>query len=247
MTPPESTKMEKPQANNKIKVPTNDNNNNDVDTKSSSPHTVSIKQVLLFIPNLIGYFRVITALGSFLSMKNHPYYTIILYGISGFLDAFDGYAARKYNQGTKYGAVLDMVTDRCATSSLVCYLCVIYPQYCFFWQLLVSLDLASHYMHMYAMMSSGSASHKNVDSTQSKILSLYYSNRTVLFLVCLVNELFYVALYLHSFDFFWLGTVLTWLSVPIWAFKQYTNVIQLKAAALILATLDANELSKKAN
>lgn len=211
---------------------------------TKSKKQVSVSEVLLYIPNLIGYFRVISAIASFATMKNHPYYTFILYGISGLLDAFDGYAARKFNQGTKYGAVLDMVTDRCATSSLICYLCVIYPNYCVLWQLLVSLDLSSHYMHMYAMLSTGSTSHKNVDKEQSKILNLYYTNKTVLFIVCLINELFYVALYLHSFNFFWLGTVLTWASVPVWAFKQFANIIQLKAAALILANIDATEKSK---
>lgn len=213
---------------------------------STSPQ-VTVRDVMLFIPNLIGYFRVLTAVISFSIMKNHPILTLIFYGISGFLDAFDGYAARKYNQGTRYGAVLDMVTDRCATSSLICYLCVIYPSFCFVWQLLVSLDLASHYMHMYAMMSSGSSSHKNVNKEQSKLLSLYYSNRKVLFVVCLVNELFYVALYLHYYDFFWLGTFLAWASAPIWAFKQVANVVQLKNAALILATIDAGEREAKKN
>lgn len=87
-------------------------------------------------------------------------FNINFYGISGFLDAFDGYAARKYNQGTRFGAVLDMVTDRCATSSLIVYIGVLYPQYTVMWQILVSLDLASHYMHMYAMLSAGSTSHK---------------------------------------------------------------------------------------
>lgn len=208
---------------------------------------VTVQDVMLYIPNLIGYLRVLTAVLSFICMKNRPISTLILYGISGFLDAFDGYAARKYNQGTRYGAVLDMVTDRCATTSLTCFLCVIYPDFCLLWQLLVSLDLASHYIHMYAMMSSGSASHKNVDESQSKILSLYYTNRTVLFVVCLVNELFYVAIYLHYFDFFWLGTVLVFLSAPIWFFKQFANVIQLRAAALILATMDAKDKSSKEN
>lgn len=211
----------------------------------SSSAVVTPREIFLYIPNLIGYFRVLTAVLSFVCMKNHPWYTLVLYGISGFLDAFDGYAARKYNQGTKFGAVLDMVTDRCATSSLICYLCVIYPDYCLLWQLLVSLDLALHYIHMYAMLSSGSASHKNVDAEQSKILNLYYTNRNVLFLVCMVNEFFYVAVYLHSFDFFWLGTMMVWLSAPLWLFKQFANVIQLKAAALILAKIDAQEKSSK--
>jgi CDP-diacylglycerol--inositol 3-phosphatidyltransferase len=211
---------------------------------SNSILKVTVNDIFLFIPNLIGYVRVITAIISFACMKNHPIYTLILYGISGFLDAFDGYAARKFNQGTRFGAVLDMVTDRCATSSLIVYLSMIYPSYAVIWQLLISLDLASHYMHMYAMLSNGSINHKQVDSKQSKILSLYYTNRNVLFFVCLVNELFYVAIYLHYNDFFWLGTVLAWLSAPIWFFKQFANVIQLKAAAVILARMDAADKSK---
>lgn len=206
--------------------------------------SIQVKDVFFFIPNIIGYVRISSAILSFMTMKNHPIWTLILYGVSGFLDAFDGYAARKLNQGTRFGAVLDMVTDRCATSSLICYLCVLYPQYCVFWQLLVSLDLSSHYMHMYAMLTSGSASHKNVDK-KSKLLNLYYTNRTVLFVVCLVNELFYVAFYLHSYGFFWAGTVLAWLSAPIWFFKQVANVVQMKNAAIILAEKDVDERSSK--
>ncbi|KAK6463653.1 CDP-diacylglycerol--inositol 3-phosphatidyltransferase [Scheffersomyces coipomensis] len=217
-------------------------------TKSSSSTSikkkVEVREIFFYIPNLIGYFRIITAILSFLFMNNHPVLTLFFYGISGFLDAFDGYAARKYNQGTRFGAVLDMVTDRCATSSLIVYLATIYPNYTILWQLLVSLDLASHYMHMYAMQSSGSTSHKNVDSKQSYVLSLYYTNRTVLFVVCLLNELFYVAIYLHYYNYFWLGTLLAWLSAPVWLFKQFANVIQLNGASLILARMDADDKSK---
>jgi hypothetical protein len=39
----------------------------------------------------------------------------LFYWLSYFLDAFDGYAARLLDQGTKFGALLDMVTDRFAT------------------------------------------------------------------------------------------------------------------------------------
>lgn len=214
-------------------------------TSKSSEVAVTSRDVLLFIPNLIGYTRILAAVLSFVCMKHHPVATLYLYGISGFLDAFDGWAARKYNQGTRFGAVLDMVTDRCATTSLICYLCVLYPRFVLFWQFMVSLDLTSHYMHMYAMTTSGSTSHKNVDAKQSRILNLYYTNRNVLFGVCLLNELFYVAVYLHSFGFFWLGTALAWVSAPVWFFKQVANVIQLRAAALIMINLDALEKLKK--
>ena len=45
-------------------------------------------------------------------MAYHPKYCTLLYGISCLLDAVDGPAARALGQTSKFGAVLDMVTDR---------------------------------------------------------------------------------------------------------------------------------------
>ena len=47
-------------------------------------------------------------------MSFHPKYATLAYGISCLLDAADGHAARALGQTSKFGAVLDMVTDRCA-------------------------------------------------------------------------------------------------------------------------------------
>lgn len=96
----------------------------------------------------LGYARVVLAGASLYYMSYHPHYCTILYSISCLLDALDGYAARKYNQSTKFGAVLDMVTDRCTTSCLLCFLSSAYPKWAILFQSLISLDLASHYMHM---------------------------------------------------------------------------------------------------
>ena len=43
---------------------------------------------------------------------------IILYVSSFVGDLFDGMAARKFNQCSEFGGMLDMVTDRCATLGL---------------------------------------------------------------------------------------------------------------------------------
>lgn len=51
--------------------------------------------------------------------------------------------------GSKFGAVLDMVTDRSTTAGLTAYLGHIYPNYMVIFQCLIGLDLSSHYMHMY--------------------------------------------------------------------------------------------------
>lgn len=112
-------------------------------------------------------------------MPLHPRTCSLLYSISCILDALDGYAARRYNQSTTFGAVLDMVTDRCTTSCLLVFLASAFPRWSIVFQGLISLDLASHYIHMYASLSMGGSgqSHKKVDESRSKILHLYYTNR----------------------------------------------------------------------
>lgn len=45
-------------------------------------------------------------------MPYHPKACTLLYGVSCLLDAVDGQAARALGQTSKFGAVLDMVTDR---------------------------------------------------------------------------------------------------------------------------------------
>jgi len=136
------------------------------------------ENIFLFIPNLIGYSRVFLALGSLYYMPLHPRTCTLLYSISCLLDALDGYAARKYEQSTKFGAVLDMVTDRCTTTCLLVFLAQAFPRWSIVFQGLISLDLASHYMHMYATLSMGGSgqSHKNVDESRSWLLKQYYSN-----------------------------------------------------------------------
>ncbi|KAL7573702.1 hypothetical protein ACA910_007743 [Epithemia clementina (nom. ined.)] len=114
-----------------------------------------------FIPNWIGYSRVVLALLSFVVMvvnlehhrlqyqqqqqlqqqqqqheQQHPEplrqsqflwpWGLGLYLSSFVGDLFDGWAARYWNQTSSFGAVLDMVTDRCATLGLLMILAMEY-------------------------------------------------------------------------------------------------------------------------
>ncbi|KAL8971336.1 MAG: hypothetical protein Q9183_001104 [Haloplaca sp. 2 TL-2023] len=160
------------------------------------------ENVFLFYPNIIGYSRIILAIASLYYMPLHPRTCSILYSVSCLLDALDGVAARKFHQSTRFGAVLDMVTDRCTTSCLLVFLSSAFPRWALLFQGLISLDFASHYMHMYATLAMGTSgqSHKKIDQSRSKLLHLYYNNKTVLFIFCALNELFFIALYLLSFS-----------------------------------------------
>ena len=132
----------------------------------------------------VGYSRIILAFASLYYMPLHPRTCSGLYSISCLLDALDGYAARYFEQSTKFGAVLDMVTDRCTTACLLVFLSSAWPRWAILFQVLISLDLASHYIHMYATLSMGGQdqSHKQVDKNRSWVLNLYYTNkvRTIL-------------------------------------------------------------------
>ena len=80
------------------------------------------RDVLLYVPNLIGYGRVILTIVSFVLMIFHPnrwFLALWLYIASFVGDLFDGLAARKFDQCSTYGGLLDMVTDRCATAGLL--------------------------------------------------------------------------------------------------------------------------------
>ncbi|KAL6698881.1 CDP-alcohol phosphatidyltransferase domain-containing protein [Trichoderma pleuroticola] len=160
------------------------------------------ENIFLFWPNIIGYFRIVLAIASLYYMPLHPRTCSLLYSVSCLLDALDGYAARYFNQSTRFGAVLDMVTDRCTTSCLLVFLSSAFPRWAIVFQGLIALDFSSHYMHMYATLVVGGSdsSHKNIDKSQSWLLNLYYTNKTVLFVFCLFNEVFFIALYLLSFS-----------------------------------------------
>ena len=138
-----------------------------------------IQELPLFQADEIGYSRIILAIASLYYMPLHPRTCSLLYSISCLLDALDGYAARYFHQSTQFGGVLDMVTDRCTTACMLVYLSQGFPRWSLVFQCLLSLDLASHYMHMYATLTMGGKgqSHKKVDSQRSRILNLYYTNK----------------------------------------------------------------------
>lgn len=151
-------------------------------TSSCSSQTSLVSLCLSLVParadNAAGYSRIVLALASLYYMPLHPRTCSLLYSVSCLLDALDGYAARRFEQSTKFGAVLDMVTDRCTTSCLLVFLAQAFPRWSIVFQGLISLDLASHYIHMFATLSMGGSgqSHKNVDESRSWILKMYYSN-----------------------------------------------------------------------
>jgi CDP-diacylglycerol--inositol 3-phosphatidyltransferase len=118
----------------------------------------------------------VLAIFSLSYMPLHPRRCSFLYAVSCLLDAADGLAARHFEQSTLFGAVLDMVTDRCTTTCLLVFLAIANPAWALLFQGLICLDFASHYVHMYATLATGQrgGSHKDVSAKTSWILNFYY-------------------------------------------------------------------------
>lgn len=203
----------------------------------------SASDIYWFYPNLTGYARVILTLASF-CVPEEPTIFFPLYVASFLMDALDGHLARKYDQCSRFGAVLDMVTDRFSTAILCVILSHLWPVFSRAFMFLIVLDMVSHWFRMYSQLLVGSSSHKAVSADVPALLYVYYNNRIVLGVVCLMNELFYVFLYLFKFyplmvasDFLplfafadFLGPIFLlgiYVNAPVFAVKQVINVIQL--------------------
>jgi phosphatidylglycerophosphate synthase len=156
----------------------------------------TVRNVWLFVPNLIGYARFLLLLASLFSVlrAESTHLFLALYAASYLLDAADGPVARSLQQTSRFGAVLDMVTDRVSTAVLLAALAhesVASPARALrpwapAWLGLLVLDIAAHWVQMYATLALGAASHKALPD-EPALLTWYY-RRANLFIVCLLSE-----------------------------------------------------------
>ena len=211
------------------------------------------KNIYFLIPNLIGYIRILLAMLAFYCCFEQHYLFVVLYSMSQLLDSLDGYAAQYFQQATRYGAVLDMVTDRASTAALLVAATRVHPQYAQLFMALIALDIVSHFAHVYSSLLQGKKSHKHITQDQPWILRHYYTNKTVLFTLCLGNEAYLLLLYVLHLQPPLLGSLsqlstvilplLTYSLGALFALKQLTNVVQLAKAAQDIVRIDKQEKS----
>ena len=172
-----------------------------------------------------GYSRVVAVAAAFCYAFSRPLLTLSLYLFAFVCDELvraayrrpgrppslntpplpqDGRFARKFNQCSTFGAVLDMVTDRLSTAGLCCVLCVLSalalsPTASLFFLAALCLDIGAHWAQMYASLLVRADSHKDVAECGSILLRVYYTRRIFMGALCVGAEVFYLALYLHMY------------------------------------------------
>jgi len=213
------------------------------DLEKSFRELSKTENVFMFVPNLIGYARIFLALLSFWFMPTNYSMAAWCYIISGLLDAVDGHAARLLGQSSKFGAMLDMLTDRCATMCLLTTLSTFYPSFMFLFQLSMTIDISCHWLHIHTSLLQGSTSHKFVDPTGNYWMRLYYTDRKVLFGMCAGNELFYAMLYLSYFTTgpFYIFYFLAIITFPVAVAKSGIALLQGYLAAVNIVGVDTKE------
>ncbi|XP_045770422.1 CDP-diacylglycerol--inositol 3-phosphatidyltransferase [Maniola jurtina] len=207
----------------------------------------SKENIFLFVPNIIGFARVVLAIISFYFMPTHCVLACTCYITSALLDAFDGHAARMFNQSTKFGAMLDQLTDRAGTAGLMMTLATFYPKYTFWFQMSMVIDITCHWIYLHTSTLQGKTSHKFIDMGENPIMHLYYTNKNVLFFMCAGNEAFYAALYVM---YFYTGPtvmgiglfkLIALISMPVAVVKAGISVLHGIVASINLSIIDVNE------
>ncbi|XP_022943836.1 probable CDP-diacylglycerol--inositol 3-phosphatidyltransferase 2 [Cucurbita moschata] len=213
--------------------------------------------VYLYVPNIIGYIRVLMNIVAFALCFSNKIIFSVLYFVSFVCDGVDGWCARKFNQVSTFGAVLDMLTDRISTAGLLVILSQVYRPGLTFLSLL-ALDIASHWLQMYSTFLIGKTSHKDVKDSTNWLFKAYYGNRTFMAYCCVSCEVLYIILFLlaekqtenlmdiilHSIQQKTFLSLLVVISLFGWAVKQAVNVIQMKTAADVCVLHDINKKQK---
>lgn len=230
--------------------------------------TTTASDVLWYVPNLIGYARVVLTLSSFaLNLHDAASYWMVatlLYLASFVGDLFDGWAARKLQQTSSFGGVLDMITDRCSTLGFLFILSESYREVdernlqLFFaplrfralFLLLVLLDVSSHWCQMYASLAcSSGAHHKSEEGNKGRnfLVRWFYKYYFFFGYLCVGAEFTYILLFLQrhvtsEWQMYVQGGLLV--CVPGCAMKQAVNVAQLLSSAHAIAAYDAEMKNK---
>lgn len=204
------------------------------------------RNVYLFVPNIIGYLRILLLVCSFYFIMHNHRLAMLLYSISYAMDAIDGLAARIFKQSSLFGSMLDMLTDRVATMFLLITLAHLYPEHHFNIQLLAGIDIVSHWLHFFSASIQGKNSHKSSDLETNILMRYYYENKLILSSVCAMEQIFYSLYVVMHFERNLLPVYVTWI---LWfvcglgvAFKNMINVMQILGACRIMVRVDEAQL-----
>ena len=224
-------------------------------SRSSGSYAAPPKKipVPLYLANQICYVRLGLLMVAASSAESEPMTFVKAYSASVAMDGIDGMAARRLNQCSQLGAVLDMVTDRLSNVFLLQSIrgC---PQLPLRHHVLTTVDVLSHWLAMQASARKG-VNHKDKTNHDAeaggggglglglgglarKAVGAYYRNKPLFMYCCISQELFYLLIYyVNNFEqaegkYSKLPEVMLRLTKPGWFIKLVVSAC--KSIALLL-------------
>lgn len=106
----------------------------------------------LTVPNAMSVFRILVIpFFIYLALKGNIPGALIILALSGLSDALDGFVARRFNQITELGKMLDPLADKLTQGSVAICIAVRYPSICPLLFLLVTKELVMLYGACYLL------------------------------------------------------------------------------------------------
>lgn len=193
--------------------------------------------VFLYVPNVIGYTRILLLVLSYCVLASSRTLFCLLYLLSFVLDAADGWAARSLGQSSRFGEYLDMLTDRMGTLMLLFIGFGLQNAPCRSLLLIYAvLDIVSHWLQQVVAALNG-AHHKNTKSP-FYLLNLYYSDKKLMAALCVGAEAFFLAyVCANSQKNPGISKGISLLSSPLMCGKLLMNALQLVSNSISLGKL----------
>jgi len=159
---------------------------------------MSGRNVLLFVPNLIGYLRLALIFASCYWMLTEPVKAALCFALNKFLlDDLDGIAARRLHQVSLFGTTLDPILDQTSFIVWVSGVSMLYSESSFWLLSFLTLDTVKMMVKVNCSLLLGEEDNKA--SYGSAIVRFYYSQlglHTLLY----GSDSFFIALYLRHFN-----------------------------------------------
>ena len=173
------------------------------------PNILSLSRIFLLAPIIIFFYKSLYLL------------SLIVFILAAVTDYLDGYIARKKNQNSEQGALLDLLSDKIFVSVLLIWMTFSFDSLLILLSTLfiVSREITVSYFRLYLVSKSFS-----IDDVKADVLGkLKTSFQMIGLALILISPCFSILVFYTSATFLMLSAIFSWVSLLNYFKKWYEN------------------------
>ncbi len=173
------------------------------------PNILSLSRIFLLAPIIIFFYKSLYLL------------SLIVFILAAVTDYLDGYIARKKNQNSEQGALLDLLSDKIFVSVLLIWMTFSFDSLLILLSTLfiVSREITVSYFRLYLVSKSFS-----IDDVKADVLGkLKTSFQMIGLALILISPYFSILVFYTSATFLMLSAIFSWVSLLNYFKKWYEN------------------------